>query len=180
MREMHELRENLVAHGIAFQTVNVLIEMGFHDKLAEQESLIESALNGTKQAVSSGGLSRVDLQDQLAALVSLERDIAHTRRIAREQGLNLPALNALTQMIRQNPGDKGQKVINDFLAYALACDVKLSGIDEILRSLDEEPQSVLPQIERTDAPADTGSRKTLYRDIALGLAMAFGIMWLIV
>ena len=76
-------------------------------------------------------------------------------------------------IIRQNPGDGGEKVINTFLAYALACDIPLTQMKTIFDAANEEPKSVLPDIareEETDIAAT--ARRRLYIDIAIGCALA--------
>ena len=43
-REMHDVRENLIALGAPFQTVGVLVELGFNSRHEEQEKMIKSCL----------------------------------------------------------------------------------------------------------------------------------------
>jgi len=176
-KEMHNLRENLIALGVPAQTVTVLVEMGFNGRLTEQEKLMNSCLEEACGGhVEDSILSRFKMQ--LQELTNLERDMAHARKIARESGLVLPALNALTQMIRQNPGDNGEKVINSFLAYAIAAGIPMTKVEDILKTATEKPKSVLPVIERDDSKDASKARLALWRDIAIGLVISFFLMWL--
>jgi len=170
-KDMHDLRENLVAMGVPTQTLTVLIEMGFNDRFNEQEQLMLSCLS----EIGGGHVDekiKTKFQMQLQELTNLEHDMAHARKIARESGLSLPALNGLTNMIRQNPGDGGEKVVNSFLAYAIAAEIPLEGIDDILATAKERPKSVLPVIDRDVAGEARKSRITLVRDLVLGFVLA--------
>jgi len=178
-REMHDLSENLVALGAPFQTINVLVEMGFNNKVTEQQALMDSlfvdADGGNGVAVGD----RDRFKFQLKQLVDFERDLANVRRTAREQGLTLPALNALTQMIRRNPGDEGKAEINAFLAYATAYGVELDGIASLLEKVHAEPESVLPQIDRSKFEPEPQQRKDLVRDALFGVCLAVFLLWLV-
>lgn len=178
-REMHDLSENLVALGAPFQTINVLVEMGFNNKVTEQTALMESLF---VDADGGNGVAVADRDKfcfQLKQLVDYERDMANVRRTAREQGLKLPAVNALTQMIRRNPGDGGKAEINAFLAYALAYGVELDGLASVLKQVEQEPQSVLPQIDRTRFDSAPHARKTLIRDLLMGASLTVVLLWLV-
>ncbi len=178
-REMHDLSENLVALGAPFQTVNVLVEMGFNNKVSEQKALLDTLF------VDADGGNGVALADRdkfcflLKQLVDFERDMANLRRTAREQGLKLPVLNALTHMIRRNPGDGGKAEINAFLGYALAYGVELDGVASVLEHVEQQPQSVLPQIDRSNFESAPNDRKALIRDLLLGASLTVILLWLV-
>jgi len=177
-KEMHNLRENLIALNVPAQTVTVLVEMGFNDRVNEQEKLMNSCLEEAGGGhIDESVLTR--FKTQLHELINLERDMAHARKIARESGLSLPALNALTQMIRQNPGDGGEKVINSFLAYALAVDIPMTQIEDVLKTVSEKKTSVLPVIELDDSDDERKARVALVRDVVLGLIIAATLMLLL-
>ena len=178
--DMHEIRENLVAYGVPFQTVNVLVEMGARDKLSEQEDLIEAALAGSASELGVGALSRDTLMQQLGLLINLENDTAEVRRLAKSQGLELPALNALTLFVRQNPGDGGARMIRCFVAYALACGVSLDGIGSLHAELTSPKASVLPVIERRPVASGRVSGMLLVREALVGLLIGVGVMLLVV
>lgn len=177
MDESDELREQLIAMGIQMQTINVLVEMGFHDR-AEDEALIVSALDGAEKAYGKSSISRQQLTDQLEQLVSIEKDIAQSRRSAKQRGLDLQAINFLARIIRQNPGDGGKQAVNNFLGYSQACDIPLTGIEQIAQNVAAEPESVLPKIAR---PVDTTGKSGLFwRDVSIGLFFAVVLMTLMV
>ncbi len=178
--EMQHIREEITARGIPMQTVNVMAELGFHKKFDQQQSLIGTALDSAAQEFGDGAINRDALETQLCALVELEKDMALARRIAREQGMNNQALNFLTQIIRQNPGDGGVKVVNEFVAYAMACDIPFEQAAEVAARLTANTGSVLPVIERKESVSARESMQQLGRDVAIGLLIALGVMWLVV
>ena len=179
--DMHEIRVNLVAYGVPFQTVNVLVEMGARDKLSEQEDLIEAALAGSASELGVGALSRDTLMQQLGLLINLENDTAEVRRLAKSQGLELPALNALTLFVRQNPGDGGARMIRCFVAYALACGriarrdwfpARRADIPQGVRAAGDRapPGSVRARVGNAAGPRGTGrSPDRRWCDVARGL-----------
>lgn len=179
-REMHDLRENLVALGAPFQTVGVMVELGFNGRLDEQEKMIRSCLASFKVNGAVDAAIEARFRQQLLMLTELERDMALARKLAKQSGFVLPALNALTNMIRQNPGDRGHKVVNSFLAYAMAADIKLDRIQEILDKANETEKSVLPVIEIEQPDPVKAARIALVRDLVLGTSLAIAVMWLIV
>ena len=77
----------------------------------------------------------------------------------------------LVQLVRQNPGDGGTKALNTFLGYARACNIDLSGIDEITQKYTQEAGSVLPDIQRTKTDKSRLLRQILVRDIFIGLTL---------
>ena len=84
------------------------------------------------------------------------------------------ATNLLTNVIRQNPGDKGEKVLNTIVEYALACDINVTGVSNMMPVKEEKPESVLPDIEIALPPQHGWHRfKPLLFDIAVGTALAF-------
>lgn len=178
--EIDDAREELMARGVQNQTINVLVEFGFHDREQGYEALFEPALTAAREAYGVGAITREELERRLADLVSLERDIAHARRIARQQGLDLQVLNFLTQIIRKHPGDGGEQAIDTFCGYALACGLPLSGIAGVAQRVGGEPKSVLPAIARRPPPGGRWNVKHLVRDTVFGLVTGIGIIWMMV
>ena len=180
LTEIDDAREELIARGIQNQTLNVLVELGFHGREEGRETLFESALAGAREAHGVGAISREELTRRLDALVMLERDVAHARRMARQQGLDLQVLNFLTQLIRKNPGDGGERAIDTFFGYALACGKPLAGIADVAQRVGGAPKSVLPDIERH--PRENGRQALLQvvRDVTFGLIAGVGMIWLLV
>lgn len=177
-KDMHNLRENLVALGVPTQTLTVLIEMGFNDRVNEQEQLMLSCLSEIGGGYVDESV-KTKFKMQLQELTDLEHDMAHARKIARESGLSLPALNSLTNMIRQNPGDGGEKVVNSFLAYAIAAEIPMHGVDEILAAAKTKPKSVLPVIDRDTEGDELRNRISLARDLLLGFSLAIILLLLL-
>ncbi len=178
MDEADELREQLMAKGIQNQTINVLVEKGFHDQIDLDDELVDSALSTARQSLGAAAVDKQFLIQLLQELIEIEKDIANRRRIAKQQGLDLQAINTLARMIRMNPGDGGESSINNFFAYAQACKVKLSGIEKIVQKFDREPESVLPKIVKLE---DSNRQwKLLCRDITVGLVFSIVLIALIV
>jgi len=142
--------------------------------------LIEAALQSSRQAYGHGAISREELESTLDELLALEKDVAYTRKLCKQRGLDLQVINSLTQLVRQNPGDGGEKAVNTFLGYALACDMDLSGMDEIKQKYTTELASVLPDIKRKDntAPAFCGRNTAI--DVFIGIALTISLMALLI
>jgi len=181
MGEVHEVREEIMARGIPFHTINVLVEMGVHDKLEEQATMCKTALETSKKQHGAAGITAEALDGHLDTLVNLEKDLGHVRRLGRDQGLDMNSINYLTMIIRQNPGDGGEKMINTFLAYAMACEIPLHRIEEIFAEATSGPKSVLPDISR-DEELDiaAAARKRLVIDLGIGCALALLALSLLV
>ncbi|MFK7889179.1 MAG: hypothetical protein AB8B63_00065 [Granulosicoccus sp.] len=173
--DSEEIRAQLLAKGVQTQTINVLVEKGFHDQLDDGDELVDSAVEASLQSYGHGAISRDELFEQLTQLVDIEKDTAYRRRLAKQEGLDIQAMNFLARVIRENPGDGGQRVINSFIGYAKACDVELSGIGEIVQKVSAKPQSVLPDIERP-APAQQQVNAIVVRDVLIGLLFTVVLM----
>ena len=168
---MEDIRAELRARGIQGQSTNVMVEMAFHNRPEEMHVLMDSALQISEQEYGHGAISRDELQEALDNLLILEKDVAHTRKLCKQQGLNVKVMNMLVQLVRQNPGDGGTKALNTFLGYARACNIDLSGIDEITQKYTQEAGSVLPDIQRTKTDKSRLLRQILVRDIFIGLTL---------
>lgn len=173
MAHIHEYRQELIARGIPFHTVNMLIELGAQGKTEEQDKIKKTALESSEKQFGPAAITVENLDTHLKTLVGLEKDLGHARQVGHQQGLDMTAINSLTMFIRQNPGDGGEKTINAFLAYAMACDIPLHRIDEIREQITAGPKSVLPDITR-DESLDTGNKvkKKLITDICVGCMLA--------
>ena len=176
---MEDIRAELRARGIQGQASNVMVEMAFHNRLDEMQVLMDTALRSSEQEYGHGAITRNELQEALDNLLILEKDVAHTRKLCKQQGLNLQVMNMLVQLVRQNPGDGGTTAINTFLGYARACNIELSGIDEVTQKYTTEPASVLPDIQRLEIGESRILRKMLVRDIVIGLTLTV-VMFLLV
>ena len=176
---MEEVRAELRARGILGQSTNVMVEMAFHNRQGDMQGLMDAALQASEKAYGHGAISRKELQEALDNLLALEKDIAYTRKLCKQRGLDLQVINYLTQIVRKNPGDGGEKSINTFLAYAIACNIELSGIDAIQQKYTTEPASVLPDIRKSTDEHHTSLRYTLLRDAVIGALLTIGLMALI-
>lgn len=177
--EIEDGREELMARGIQNQTLNVLIEFGMHGREEGREMMIEAALSSAAEEHGINAIEREELERRLADLLALELDVSHARRIARQQGIDLQVLNFMTRLIQKNPGDGGERVVNAFFGYALACGIPLAGIEEVVQRVGGAPKSVLPDIDREAYEDERWTWRDLLRDAALGVCLAVGILWLL-
>ena len=177
--QMEEHRVELRARGIQGQATNVMVEMAFHKRKDQMQGLMEAALQSSRQAFGLGAITREELEVKIDSMLEIEKDIAHTRKLCKQRGLNLPVINFLTQLIRQNPGDGGQKAVNTFLGYASACNIELSGIDEITQKYTTEPESVLPVIEQETEDDKRALTRSVMIDLLIGLSLTIALMALV-
>ncbi len=180
MSDIHDSKQELRARGVPFHTINVMVEMGIHGKEEEQAKLRETALVTSRDQHGAAAITEESLDEHLVNLVALEKDLGLARRLGRNQGLEMASVNSLTHIIRENPGDGGEKVVNTFLAYAIACDIPLDKVAELAKEASAGPTSVLPDIPREEAAiSEAQDRRRLYVDVFIGCVMAFfALAWL--
>ena len=173
MTQIHDSKQEIIARGIPFHTINVLVELGAQGKKEEQDKILKTALESSEKQYGPAAITAEKLNSHLNTLVDLEKDLGHVRQVGRQQGLDMSSINSLTLIIRQSPGDGGEKTINTFLAYAMACDIPLHRIAEIRDEITTGPKSVLPDIAR-DEVLNSRSRvkKKLISDICAGCVLA--------
>ena len=177
--EIEDGREELMARGVQNQTLNVLVEFDMHGREEGREMLFESALASAAEAHGINAIDREELERRLAELLALELDVSHARRIARQQGIDLQVLNFMTRLIQKNPGDGGERVVNAFFGYALACGIPLAGIESVVQHVGGEPKSVLPAIDRDAYEDERWAWRDVLRDAAFGLVLGVGMLWLL-
>lgn len=171
--DIHESKQELFARGIPFHTVNVMVEMGAKGQVEQQAQMCKNALATSVQLHGTAAITAEQLDTHLNTLIALEKDLGHVRKLGRNQGLDMTSINFLTQFIRQNPGDGGEKRVNTFLGYAMACDIPLHRITEIAERAESGPESVLPDIPRTEEQDELkASRKRLITDVSIGCLLA--------
>lgn len=175
MADSHDIRENAMARGVQFHTLNVMIEMGANDKPDEQAAMMKTALAASKKAHGQAAITEQQLRDSVDTLVLLHKDMGHVRRLAKQQQINMQAMNSLTQIIRLNPGDGGEKVVNEFVAYALLCGIKLEKFQEITDNIEDNTKSVLPEINLEVEDEKSIARKRLLTDVMIGLAIGVSV-----
>ena len=172
--EIFELKETIVAKGVPYNTLNSLVEMSAVGKSDELVQMKKSALQTAESQYGAGAIKSDEFQSSLTKLIEYEEDLSHLRKIARGRNMDPQATNLLTNVIRQNPGDKGEKVLNTIVEYALACDINVTGVSKTVPVVEETPESVLPDIEIPLPPKHGWHRfKHLIFDIAVGTALAF-------
>jgi len=179
MSEVHQIREDLFAHGIQFHRLNAMIELGVHDKTDELEKALTAAIEASVSAHGPQAIEREELVELLDEVVVLEKDLRHIRHVAKRQGVHMQALNSLTQLMRLNPGDRGTQAINTFLAYADAAGISLDRIDDIRAQYSDGPKSVLPDIDQEDVSARHDGLVDVGRNILVGLGLTAIMMWLV-
>lgn len=179
MAEVHEIREELLAHGVQFHMLNALIELGVHEKPEEQAKMVTTAVEASVKAHGPQAIEREELEKHLEEIVVLEKDLRHVRHVASQQGVHMQALNHLTQLMRLNPGDKGVQAINTFVAYADAAGIKLDRLDEIREQYKDGPASVLPDIPRDIAASRRDSLILVGQNVVIGLVLTGIMMWMV-
>ena len=177
MAEVHEIREELLAHGVQFHMLNALIELGVHDKPEEQAKMVATAVEASVKAHGPQAIERAELEAHLESIVTLEKDLRHVRHVASQQGVHMQALNHLTQLMRLNPGDGGVQAINTFVAYADAAGVPLDRVQSILKGFEDGPSSVLPDIPREDERAPGEALRRFLAELAVGVVLTVLVMW---
>lgn len=179
MAEVHEIREELLAHGVQFHMLNALIELGVHEKPEEQAKMVTTAVEASVKAHGPQAIEREELEKHLEEIVVLEKDLRHVRHVASQQGVHMQALNHLTQLMRLNPGDKGVQAINTFVAYADAAGIKLDRLDEIREQYKDGPASVLPDMPRDIAASRRDSLFLVGQNVVIGLVLTGIMMWMV-
>lgn len=179
MAEVHEIREELLAHGVQFHMLNAMIELGVHEKPEEQAKMVTTAVEASVKAHGPQAIEREELEQHLEEIVVLEKDLRHVRHVASQQGVHMQALNHLTQLMRLNPGDKGVQAINTFVAYADAAGIKLDRLDEIREQYKDGPASVLPDIPRGEVTTKRDELIKAGQNVLLGLVLTGIMMWMV-
>ena len=171
--EIFELKETIVAKGVPYNTLNSLVEMSAVGKSEELSQMKKTALQTAQSQYGLGAIEADEFHSSLETLVEYEEDLAHIRKVARGRDMDPQATNLLTNVVRQNPGDRGEKVLNTIVEYAVACDIPVTGVSKIVPVEDDKPKSVLPVIELPEPPKHGWKRfKHLLFDVAVGTVLA--------
>ncbi len=180
--EMFDVKETIVAKGVPYNTLNALVELSAVGKSDDLQQLKESALQSATSQFGAGAVKPLEFDQALEKLVELEEDLAHVRKISRGRNMDPQATNVLTNVIRQNPGDRGEKVLNLMFDYATACEIKVDGrVAAKVETLEDKPESVLPDIKLPDSRGEGWQQhKRLIIDIAIGLVMSICALALLV
>lgn len=174
----HEEREELLARGVPYHTINMMVEMGAGEKHDELAEIKKTAIALSEKQYGAAAVTPEQVDERVGALVTLKRDTALALKVAKSQGHDMGVINMLTMTIRQNPGDGGEKAVNTFLAYAIACDIPVTKVEQMVEEVTAGPKSVLPQITLDREDEKLVAKKKLISDITIGCVLAFIAMML--
>ena len=175
--EMDDIRAVLGAHGVPRRSIRMMVEIGIQKSPETLVTAIDSAMKRARKSVGDGCLKRADLENYIATMINLDRDLTHARQVARDEGLDTHALTVVTHMIQENPGDSGAKAANTLVSYIAACGIETDQAKEMLGDLMKKPASVLPQIPcMADKPV-VNAKKLLVQDLLLGLGIGIVVIW---
>ena len=187
IRELVELSENsediragLAACGVPRRVINVLIELGVQKQQDRLCEAIDSALEQAEDRHGAGSLERSVIEDQVTRLVRIEQDTDHSRQVARGLGLDPRALAIVSQLIQANPGDRGERAINQLIAYARAAGISLDDVPQMSAELMAPPPSVLPRISRDVDKDSNNGWYGLWRDICIGAVIGLVLITVLI
>jgi hypothetical protein len=183
--ELADQKEDLIAKGVPFGTVNAMVDACKRRDNDRLNELRESALMASEQRYGVGAINEQQLDDYLERINELAHDLMNAKKMARGLELNMPAINLLTQVIRENPGDHGSRVLGDVVGYAKAYGVVLTGAESVQSSAANDGQnmktSVLPDIaEPAEQSGGLYADYRLWVEAALGLLATVVALWLLV
>lgn len=177
---MDELKSSLRARGIRMPMSNVMLELALQENEAELDKIMLSATKASEEKYGEGAISLEELKASIENMLSLEKDILYTRKLCKERGLDIQSLNILSQLIRQNPGDGGEKIVNTIFGYAASCGIKLSGIEAIKQEYTQDVDSVLPKIKSQKTVTGKYNFKRLILDVFIGVTLTIILVaWLV-
>jgi len=174
LRWYYRIKENVVAKGVPYNTLSALVEITAVGKEAEINNLKNSALQAALSQYGVGAIKRDELDQVVTNLVELEDDLEQVRKVSRGQNLNPQAINVLTNVVRQNPGDRGASVLNLIMEYARASDIKLKITDSLPSEEEMAPPSVIPVIT-TEGEDISGWKK--HRQLAIEITLGAVMAW---
>lgn len=182
--ELSDQKEDLIAKGVPFGTVNAMVDACKRRDNGRLNELRESALMASEQRYGVGAINEQQLDEYLERINELAHDLMNAKKMARGLELNMPAINLLTQVIRENPADHGSRVLGDVVGYAKAYGVVLAGAEGIRTNAANDGQnaktSVLPDIP--EVAEQKGGLLTDYRlwvEAGLGLLATIVALWLL-
>lgn len=166
--QQSEIRETLDAKGVPAASVNMLASLHKSGSVKEYEELCVTAVKVATDKYGGSAVKIIELQDGILKLSELDEDAHFVRRIAKGMGFSPQAISMLTNIIRQNPGDGGTRVLTDLMGYAAEYGIKLEGV-RVVEGGTPEPSSVLPNIV---LPEENRQGLMAYKDILLELCVA--------
>jgi len=178
--DINKIKENVVAKGVPYNTLSALVEISAVGKEAEISNLKNSALQAALSQYGVGAIKRDELDAVITNLLELEDDLEQVRKLSRSQDLNPQAINVLTNVVRQNPGDRGASVLNLILEYAEASGIKLKITQSLPTEEEMGPPSVIPDIPRESKELSGWKKhRKLGIEITLGAIVAWCAMALL-
>lgn len=181
--EADEIRQDLKARGVPLTTIRLLVSLHSQGDEAALSDLLDASVAAVRQEQGGDLIDRDSLAQQIDTIAALETGLDDARRQAREQGLDPQSLFFLVNLIQRHPGDGGSKAINDFLGYASACGIAVTGGSTPppeAAAGEAAPVSVLPDVTRRPHGARGEQLRSLACDAALGLCIGLGVIALLV
>lgn len=169
-----DLKEDFIARGVPGPTVNSIVEVAKDGQDAQLEKLKASAIEIAELKFGRGALPEKLFDDHLSEMLDIEFDLSHVRKVSKGFDLNAQATNLLVQVVRTNPGDRGQQVTSLFIEYANEIGLKTGSPQLVVDNGESMSKSVLPDIQ---IPDRRGSGLARYRDIAIELVLGVAVTW---
>ncbi|MCP5156297.1 MAG: hypothetical protein H6983_19140 [Ectothiorhodospiraceae bacterium] len=129
--------------------------------------------------------------ERMSSLIAQNRDnaleLGALRSEAKSNGYNTEVLNFLTQIRGRFPRDNGAEALNLLIRYALATGSKVDLV--ITKEVPVEgtqptaaPSGAAPSaaVEVEESEHDEDGVRTLLRQIAMGIAVSVGLLWLLI
>ena len=145
--ELADQKEDLIAKGVPFNTVNAIVDATKRKDLDQLENLRMTAQHASEERYGVGAIAEEELERYVERITDLTSDLMHARKMAKGMELNMFAINLLTQVIRENPADRGSQVLDDIVVAkkrrtvqgGLAANV---GCVHVCPTLHEDPHNV--------------------------------------
>ncbi|MEE9322810.1 MAG: hypothetical protein V3U76_20370 [Granulosicoccus sp.] len=180
LTESNEIRNELNARGVPPRTTRSMILLGMQDRQDDLKREFQATIAMSDKAHGKGALELVQLEEQVHQMIELERELEDAKNTARQRDLDPQLISMLTQIMQKSPGDNGEKTINTFLGYAIACGIPLNLASQIGNEIKSKSDSVLPKIAEELIDDKKKAKLQLLTDIAVGVMIGLIIMWLVV
>lgn len=172
--ESSHLEEDLIARGVPFNTIKVLVEYTQQGMTEEFNALCRTTLESASNRLGQDAVTNDFLLEQLERLAVVKQDMGHLRKIARGYEMDTRAINMLAKLVSANPGDKGEHVLNCLVDYGRCLGLNIAGLRLVATNDAPESTSVLPQIDLSESNHNPWIQYgTLLIEVLLGLAVTF-------
>ena len=166
-----DLKEDFIARGVPAPSINSIVDVAKDGQSAQLEKLKASAIEMAELKFGAGALPDKLFDDHLSEMLDIEYDLSHVRKVSKGFDLNAQATNLLVQVVRTNPGDRGQQVTGQFIEYAAAIGLRTGAPQLVVDNSEAVSKSVLPDIQ---IPDRRGKGLARYRELAIEVAL--GVM----